>query len=47
LIVVLRIKRNRADLGALRDSGGIAPDQGLQLRRGAARKPEKKDARRR
>src|SRR2546425_756673 len=47
LIVLLRIKRDRIELGALRNPGGTAPDQGLQLRRGAARKPEKKDARRR
>src|SRR3989442_10946453 len=47
LIVLLRIKRDRVELGALRNPRGTAPDQGLQLRRGAARKPEKKDARRR
>src|SRR6266481_384132 len=47
LIVLLRIKRDRVELGALRNPRGTAPDQGLQLRRGAARKPQKKDARRR
>src|SRR5256885_2525194 len=47
LIVLLRIKRDRVELCALRNPSGTAPDQGLQLRRGAACKPEKKDARRR
>src|SRR6267143_547266 len=47
LIVLLRKERHRVELRALRNPGGTAPHQGLQLRRGAARKPEKKDARRR
>src|SRR5258707_11721204 len=47
LIVLLRIERDRVELRASRNLSGTAPHQGLQLRRGAARKPEKKDARRR
>src|SRR5213082_415903 len=47
LIVLLRKERDRFELRALRNPGGTAPHQGLQLQRGAARKPEKKDARRR
>src|SRR5207249_8201059 len=47
LIVLLRKERDRFELGALWNPSGTAPHQGLQLRRGAARKPEKKDARRR
>src|SRR6266699_2704905 len=47
LRVLLRKERDRVELGALRNPSGAAPHQGLQLRHGAARKPEKKDARRR
>src|SRR5216117_2307942 len=47
LIVLLRKERDRFELGALWNPSGTAPHQGLQLQRGAARKPEKKDARRR
>src|SRR5437899_264638 len=47
LIVLLREERDRVKLGALRNPSRTAPHQGLQLQRGAARKPEKKDARRR
>src|SRR5205814_9682335 len=47
LIVLLRKERDRFELRALRNPGGTAPHQGLQLQRGPARKPQKKDARRR
>src|SRR5256885_8538624 len=47
LIVLLRKERHRVELRVLRNPAGTAPHQGLQLRGGAARKPEKKDARRR
>jgi len=35
------MKWNAIELGALRETRGIARDQGLQLRRGAACKPKK------
>src|SRR5207245_11405871 len=47
LIGHLREERDRVKLGALRNPSRTAPHQGLQLQCGAARKPEKKDARRR
>src|SRR5256885_4785344 len=47
LIVLLRKEWDRFELRALRNPGGTAPHQGLHLRRGAARKPENKNARRR
>jgi len=41
LKVRLRVKWNAIEFDALRETRGIALDQSLQLRRGAACKPEK------